>query len=68
VTALAAERRRRGLSALAAARHAGLSDATVNAWENGRNQPRLPELARYAAALGYTLTLAPTREVTRGTA
>jgi len=68
IAELTEERHRQGLSLAEAAAAAGLTRMTIWRWENGVHVPGLLEASMYAAALGYTLTLAPTREVTRGTA
>jgi transcriptional regulator with XRE-family HTH domain len=48
-------RRHRRLSLCALAAQAGLSKGTLSGWEQGRHQPRLPELEALFRALEVTL-------------
>lgn len=50
-------RRQAGLSQLALAERAGMSQSMVSAYENGRRQPTTPTLARLLAAAGTRLQL-----------
>ncbi|MDB4872779.1 MAG: hypothetical protein JWL97_3783 [Gemmatimonadales bacterium] len=50
-------RESRGLSQEQVATTARLSRLSVVAWERGQRAPRLPELDRYARALGHELTV-----------
>ena len=50
-------RRRAGLSQRELAVRAGVSQPVVAAYEAGRNQPSVPQLARLVGAAGFTLDL-----------
>lgn len=56
---LAIARQRQGISGRLLARRLNLSEMTVYGWENGRHQPDLTTLRRWALELGYRLTLTP---------
>lgn len=58
IAQLAEERRRRGLSQVAAASRAGISVSSLNAWENGA-APTLAALQCYLDALGMRLVAIP---------
>lgn len=55
---LRSARTRAGLSQTEFARLAGVAQATVSVYENGRRQPTLPTLARLVAAAGFELRVA----------
>lgn len=57
VSALTAERERRGLSLRAVARLSGVSPSCVHSWEHGTRDPSLANLRAWAGALGHALTL-----------
>ena len=56
-----AARTRKGWSQEASAHKLGVTVATWNRWENGANQPALPQLERIAELLGTTVS-----DLTRG--
>jgi transcriptional regulator with XRE-family HTH domain len=58
ITALAAERQRRGISVAAIARRTGYRAEAIRKWERG-SVPGLLAVEDYATALGYQLTLTP---------
>lgn len=58
IAQLADERRRRGLSQIAAANRAGISVSTLNAWEGGA-MPNLAALQCYLDALDLRLVAIP---------
>lgn len=57
VKMLLAERRQRGLTRVAVCDMADIPDVTLWRWESGKNEPNLPGMTRWAAALGYDLAL-----------
>lgn len=57
VAQLRAERRSHGLQQREVSELADTSEANLSRWENGNNVPNLTGITRWAAALGYELTL-----------
>jgi transcriptional regulator with XRE-family HTH domain len=66
VAQLRADRENRGWSQAALARRIGVGTSTVQTWEYGSREPVLRHARAWAAALGYTLTLAPVQEESDG--
>ena len=59
ITQLRAERERRAISRPRMAALTGWSVHAIEGWEWGDRSPLLDNLADYAQALGYTITLTP---------
>lgn len=57
VVLLREERERRKLSLSQLERKSGIARASMSQWENFIHRPALPELRRWAASLGYRITL-----------
>ncbi|QRY43156.1 helix-turn-helix transcriptional regulator [Mycolicibacterium boenickei] len=57
ISQLVAIRKAKGIKQGSVARRMGVAAPMISAFENGRRQPTLPTLIRYAAAVGARITV-----------